>query len=251
MHLQKTFDIYALQRKYRRPGVLSDPFHDNNSASLRDLLLKQDSELQWGDFKTILGPHLPAGTYAESAYFLPLALDHLLAKPADALDLCSSVVWFCAEYNGRLEEDRVLPAVRARLGGLLRKWTERFSVVHFDRSACLTKGWQLSHFDLVEMSETVCEMLCDLVRYTRYSDIAEQFVADMVGFGGNATKAAWLLELIRSREDVYCPPPMPVLELASVDHDLLHRAYGLVLEHGIGKDSPTYWNDTLSKIGLA
>jgi hypothetical protein len=60
-------DLYELQSKYLRPGALSDPFRDNTPATLRELLRNTDSELRWGGFNALLGPHLPAGTYEEVA----------------------------------------------------------------------------------------------------------------------------------------------------------------------------------------
>jgi hypothetical protein len=94
-----TSELHILHRKYRRPKTLSDTFHDNTPAGLRELVAKPDERLGWGDFKDLLGPHLPAGTYDEVVYFLPLAFDHVRAKNWDALDLCSSLAWFCSEYG--------------------------------------------------------------------------------------------------------------------------------------------------------
>jgi hypothetical protein len=160
---------------------------------------------------------------------------------------------FVLNTADRLASDNVVEAARAELGALLREWTARFAIVQFDKSACASKGWSLGHFDLVEMSETVCEMLCDLVRYTRHADIAEQFIVDLVDFDANPVVAAWLLELIRSREDVaYRPPRLPCLEEASIDHRLLRTAYEATqTNEQIRESSPTYWRDTLSKLGIA
>jgi hypothetical protein len=81
----KTRDLHALQRKHPRPKRLSDPFHDNTPESLRELLSKSDTDMRWADFACLLGPHLPAGTYEEVAYFLPLAFDYIGANEKDAL----------------------------------------------------------------------------------------------------------------------------------------------------------------------
>jgi len=129
--------------------VLSDPFHDNTPAGLRDLLSKADSDLDRGDFRTLLGPHVPAGTYEEVVYFLPLAFDFIRTDPAVALDLCSSLVWFCSKYNRELSADKAVEAARRELLGLVHQWTSRFDVTHFDRPMCLAKGWfKLQYFDL-------------------------------------------------------------------------------------------------------
>jgi hypothetical protein len=248
-----SLDLYALHKKHPRPQSLSDPFHDNTSDSRRQLLSKADDALRWDDFKSLLGPHLPAGTYEEVVYFLPLAFDYIRANKSDALDLCSSLIWFCSEYASQLASDKVLEPARSELRDLLRDWTSRFVIIHFDKSACMAKGWRLQYCDLVEMSETVCEMLCDLVEYARHADIAERFICDLLDFGTNPFAAAWLLELIRSREAVaYRPPLMPRLEEAAIDHGLLRTAYELAqTDREIRESSPTYWRDTISKLGVA
>lgn len=204
--------LFALQRKHPRPRSLSDPFHDNTSDSLRQLL----------------------------------------SKP-DALDLCSSLIWFCSEHANDLASDKALESARGELRDLLRDWTARFVLIHFDKSACVGKGWRLQYLDLVEMSETVCEMLGYLVEYERHADIAERFIGDLIDFGTNPFAAAWLLELIRSREDsAYRPPLFSLLEEVSVDHRILQTAYELTQTHGEIRDSsPTYWRDTLSQLGIA
>jgi len=246
-------DLYLLQRKHARPRALTDPFNDNAPANLTALLRKGDSELRWGDFKTLLGPHLPAGTYEEIAYFLPLAFDYIRSDDAVALDLCSSLVWFCSEYKDQLAADRAIDTARHQLLGLLRKWTSQFNVVHFDRSMCLEKGWvKKDYFDLVERSETLCQTLCNLVEYEAHADLTERFILELIDFGPDAVKASWLLELMRAREDVYRPPQNQRLELASADHALLLAAYKLTQTVAEIRDcSPTYWRDALAKIGFA
>jgi hypothetical protein len=246
-------DLNELQRRYGRPQVLSDPFHDNSPAGLKSLLRRTDGELRWGDFKILLGPFLPAGTYEEVAYFLPLAFDCICADKTVALDLCSSLVWFCSEYDEQLTADRVIGAARERLLGLLREWTSRFNLTHFDRSMCVAKGWvKLQYLDLVESSETVCQMLCDLTEYATHADLADRLTLELIGFGENTIKAAWLLELLRAREgDVYRPPQIQRLELASADHSLLSAAYELTQTNSeVRNASPTYWHDTMIQLGM-
>jgi hypothetical protein len=106
--------------------------------------------------------------------------------------------------------------------------------------------------DLVERSETVCQMLSDLYEYATHADIADRFVLELVNFGADPIKAAWLLELLRARQEgVYRPPAIPGLELASADHGLLSGAYELAQRSGeIRHSSPTYWADTMGRVGM-
>ena len=246
-------DLRNLQRRHPRPQVLSDPCRDNTPAGLKHLLRKKDGELRWGDFKTLLGPFLPAGTYEEVAYFLPLAFDLIRSDEHVALDLCSSLAWFCSKYNEQLEADKVRGAARNELLDLLRYWTSRFKLTHFDRSECVAKGWvKLQYLDLVERSETVCQMLTDLYEYATHADIADRFVLELMNFDADPIKAAWLLELLRARQEgVYRPPSIPGLKLASADHGLLSAAYEIARKSGEIRDSsPTYWGDTMSHLGM-
>lgn len=244
-------DLFALQRKHPRPKSLSDPYDDNTPQRLREILRKSDADLAWADFKTLLGPHLPAGTYEEVAYFLPLAFEFIRTHKADALDLCSTLVGFCAQNHAELESDGARDAARSRLLGLLREWTSRFQITHFDKFMCERKGWKLQYFDHVEMSETVCETLSDLVQFSQDADLAETLVSEVIAFGDDTTKAAWLLELVRARDDVYHPPVIARLEQAANELPLLRDAYRVVQGNDqIRENSRTYWRDTVSKLGI-
>jgi hypothetical protein len=243
--------IHVLHRKHGRPKWLSDPFRDNSPAGLRSLLATADADLECSDFKNLLGPHLPAGTYAEVVYFLPLAFDYVRAHSDVALDLCTSLAWFCSEYADNLAADGALDAAQGELRGLLLDWTSRFEIEHFDARMCASKGWGLQYFDYVRMSETVCEMLSDLVRFQRLAEVAERNVAEFVDFGADAIKAAWLLELIRCRTDVYRPPELAALDEASNDSRLLQSAFLLAQSDPLlQQTSRTYWGDLQSALGI-
>jgi hypothetical protein len=85
------------------------------------------------------------------------------------------------------------------------------------------------------------------------ADNSEQFIGDLIDFGTNPFAAVWLLEPVRSREDVaYRPPLLPLLEEASVDHRILLTAYELTQTCSEIRDSsPTYWRETLCQLGIA
>ena len=112
---------------------------------------------------------------------------------------------------------------------------------------------KLQYKDLVERSETVCQMLSDLYEYATHAEIADRFVLDLVNFGTDPIKAAWLLELLRARQEgVYRPPAIPGLELTAADHGLLSAAYELAQTSSeIRQSSPTYWADTMGRVGMA
>ena len=62
---------------FPKPEQLSDPHGDWELLEDKlDLIIKKpEAELDWQDFRCLFQVGLPAGTYEESAYFLPYAFD--------------------------------------------------------------------------------------------------------------------------------------------------------------------------------
>ena len=71
--------VTGFKVKYRRPEKLSDPHGDFTRDLLQAILDTPDSQMGVHQYINLLGPHLPAGTYKESIYFLPQALRYLLS----------------------------------------------------------------------------------------------------------------------------------------------------------------------------
>lgn len=202
-----------------------------------------DPNLSWREYQSILGPYLPAGTYEQSVYFLPLAFDHIWRHDEDALDLSCTIAWFISEYKEELNQDRLIEPCRSRVRELLMKWVSRFEVVHYDRDACKAKGWSLAYMDHVLRGEAICEMLGRLIEFQVHQDLAIEFFEQLTQDLGDVNHAAWLLELWRAQGDIYHPPNherITVL-LNGVDH--LRFAAKTLEESSLVRDaeSPTYW----------
>lgn len=233
---------------YPRPRKLSDPHSDFTKEHLRELLATPDEELEWHHLRALLGPFLPAGTYTESVYFLPFALQ-ALDDGEDALDLTSSVCWFLSEYADELARDGLLDECRSKIESCLQHGVAAFSVVHFNREACAAKGWGLRYFDSVHRSEVICGLLCDLDRFARHADLADRFIARLAS-SDDPVAAGWFLELARAQEDVYHPPHRASFQRYLTDPALLVHKRSLVQEHlAPTTASPTYWNDVFRKLG--
>ena len=240
-----------LRLRHKRPKSLSDPFHDHTEEHARKLLSKPDSQLVWSDYQCLLGPFLPAGTYRESVYFLPLAFEHIASHDDDALDLITSIIWFVSEYADELKQDGILDASRDRIAECFEKWTSQFTVVHFDQSACQQKGWKLAYFDYVKHVEVICEGACDLVRFERHADLASSLFQSLKDNTTDAVRAAWFLELARARNDVYHPPAVSPISAILADREATSRAAELARPMIANESSPTYWTDTLNALGIA
>lgn len=234
-----------------RPSSLSDPFHDNNPESLRSLLTLPDIDLKFSDFRILLGPYLPAGTYAETVYFLPILFKHMHNHPDDCLDLCTTAAWYISEHTDLLESDGILDDAADALNGCLVKWTADFQVIHYDRTACETKGWSLTYMDYVVGEEAVCEFLNDLIEFENQANIAENFIYKMVHDDRGLSCAAWHLNLAASYGEVYSPPKLPAIKKNLLLRPALKSAADMVRnEPEMLAVSPTYWNDVFVKLGL-
>lgn len=239
--------------KHPRPKSLSDPFHDNSPELLEQLLQMPDELLGRPEFKLILGPHLPAGTYEESVYFLPLVCDYILAHDEDALDLISSIVWFSSEYATRLEVDGNLEDVRRLIARCLEHWTADFAVVHYDLNACQAKGWRLSYRNIVTNAETVAEATSELVEFEKHADLAIAFFEQLTSPSASAVNAAWYLELARqiADDDVRTPPNHDRVLTLLEDKSMAERSARLVSELLPGFATfPSYWRDTFESLAI-
>jgi len=235
---------------YPRPSKLSDPHFDFTPETLGQLLGTPDGKLQWHQLQSLLGPFLPAGTFRESAYFLPFAFECLNREEEHALDLTTSVTWFVSEYADELATDGLLEECRSEIMGCLLHWTRDFSVVHFDRDACAAKGWRLGYFDYVQRAEAICQTLCDLDRFARHADLADRFIRHLSSSIEPAS-VGWFLELARSQDDVYHPPAREAYQRHFTDMRLLAQKQSVVEQRlAATTASSTYWNDVFTQLGL-
>lgn len=113
--------------KYRKPVRLSDPMSDFSQEELAGILSKNDMELDWRDFDCLFQGKLPAGTYEELRYYIPLACSYI-EKQADACDFLEHFsVWIEGNCKQLKEDDLIAPVVSA-FHSLFRKATSSFSL---------------------------------------------------------------------------------------------------------------------------
>lgn len=236
-----------------RPKHLTDPFHDFSDTSLVELLATPDEQLNWSHFNQLLGPFLPAGTYEESVYFLPLAFDYLLTHLDDALEFQDAVVGFASKYAPQLKADGYLSSVQAQFLACLDTWTNTFTITHFDEAACRTNGWGLAYFDYVGASTEVYQMLYDLVHFEVHTTLAEGFLITLANKLQDPLTACWFLELARANQadDVYKPPDSLLIQKLLKSPELQRQAALTINTHCRStKPSPTYWPDMFVLLSL-
>jgi hypothetical protein len=245
-HPPRSFDV-----PYGRPLEFSDPYNDFTPKHLAELLQTPDEQWTWHHFVDALGPHLPAGEYTESVYFLPRAFDYILEHDKEAFDLITPIVGFVSQHTAELDSDGLLTKVRECLFACLRQWTSLFTVVHYDLEMCKGKGWRLPYYDLVTNSELICVATSDLVEFRAHRDIAETFAQWLAHHSGDPLRAAWFLEYARARNDVHHPPAHGPIQSLLSDQSQLEAA-ALIIRGTVAprEKSPTYWRDTFKSLGL-
>ena len=140
---------------YQRPVKLSDPYHDFNKQTLKKILKTKDEDFTWWEYQCIFGPHLPAGTYEEITYFLPMAFSYMIDHEDDALDMVTAIFGFCSKNIAELEKDKLAVTVRAAISQCLLHWSRELNIIHFDRNACKDKGWGLDYKDYIAIKQFI------------------------------------------------------------------------------------------------
>jgi len=245
--------ISTFRVKYGRPNKLSDPHNDFTDDLLKELLAIPDSQLKRRHYVNLLGPHLPAGTYQESVYFLPLAFQYLATHDEETLDLINPIIGFISKNKNHLSADVIWDAARDCIRECFHLWTQKFCVVHFDTEACREKGWRITYFDTVKNSETVEMAIKTLVEFEHTADLAAEFISKLALSTDDPVKSAWFLEYIRSQSAPYYKVPdyEPIKKLIYDEESVLKAA--ILVEEKIvpNEPSPTYWQDTFKILGLA
>ena len=113
--------------KYEKPTRLSDPMCDFPPEELNRILLKQDAELDGDDFDRIFQGKMPAGTYEEVRYYIPLVCSYI-ENQRDACNFFEHFsIWIGDNYE-RLKKDGLIAPVVGAFHSLFRKETSSFSL---------------------------------------------------------------------------------------------------------------------------
>lgn len=239
----------ALAVPYPRPKQFSDPHHDFDEVYLKELLAIPDDKLGWSEFQNIFSVGLPAGTYSECCYFIPVAFQYIKENSEDALDCVSDLLWFISHHVEDLKKDDLLDACIEQIKDCLTYWTKEFDVVHHDADACQKKGWGLEYYDTVKNNQLVTEALDDLARFQSLKFVATNFLEELRA-STDPLKAAWTLELHHVHVKYHFIEDAQLSRLIS-NKKALKASAQIVLDSGYTNKttSPTYWNDVLDKLG--
>jgi hypothetical protein len=236
-----------------RPKKLSDPHYDFTEKLLAKLLATPDDQLGRQHYTQLLGPHLPAGTYDESVYFLPGAFQYMLRQDvSDALELITPIIGYISYNQKCLQEDGILEGALDCVRELFAYWTSRFQVIRLARQPSQEQRRTIKYFYYVENQAEIVFTTSELVRFSTNAALAEEFVRDLALNSNNPIKAAWFLAYSCSQYDPYHPPLYPPITRLINDEEYLLNAAIVVEEHVVPKERfPEYWHDVLIKLGMA
>jgi hypothetical protein len=236
-----------------RPKKLSDPHYDFTWKLLAELLATPDDQLEMRHYRNLLGPHLPAGTYDESVYFLPGAFQYMLRQDVSgALDLITPIIGFIAYNQKYLHEDGLLDSALDCIRELFAYWTSRFQVICLAPQPGQEQRRAIKYSYYVENQAQIVFTTSELVRFSTNAALAEEFVCDLALNSNDPIKAAWFLAYSCSQYDVYHPPLHPAITRVINDEEHLLKAAIVVEEHVVPKERfPMYWRDVFIKLGMA
>ena len=113
--------------KYQKPTRLSDPGGDFSPEELNRILSKADAELDWADFDRLFFGKMPAGTYEEVRYYIPLTCAYI-ENQRDACDFLEHFSIWIEDNYARLKEDGFVNPIVSAFHNLFRKATTSFSL---------------------------------------------------------------------------------------------------------------------------
>ena len=113
--------------KYQKPTRLSDPGSDFSPEELKKILSKEDADLDWADFDCLFFGKMPAGTYEEVRYYIPLACAYV-ENQRDACNFFEHFSIWIEDNYARLKEDGLVDPIISAFHNLFRKATSSFDL---------------------------------------------------------------------------------------------------------------------------
>ena len=187
---------------FPRPKKLSDPYGDFTPAELDKVLKTPDEKFGWLDYRYIFQVGLPGASFEEGAYFLPNAFKFMRDHPKESADCISDVLWFVSHHEEQLNKTLLYQPSRDAIAEVFGTWTQTFKVTHYDKKACLAKGWNREYFNYVENSDSVSSWIDTLCRYNQ-SELADDLISTLSTLFCAADKSAWFLEYARHLSEQY------------------------------------------------
>ena len=223
-----------IARKYSRPKKLSDPGSDFAQEELETIIHKGDVNLRDTDLICIFQSLLPAGTYCESIYFMPLALTHICSADSDsASTLCNTLLWWISDQKDFLEKDKLYDRLLDFFESLFTEQMKMFTVLNAYPENC-------------NRVTTIFDSLNSY--YSCHGDLLLRKYVDNLE---NYEQAAWLIFFLK--EYLYGLHRMSTyLRNIADDKLLLQKAYDIILANAINDEKLLkFWDKSISACGIS
>jgi hypothetical protein len=195
--------------------------------------------------------NIPAGTYEEVIYFLPLAFRSILASEMLAGEIIPDVISFVSDHDIQFRKDNLSEPSRDCLREFLVTWSQDFNIVDHITQRPVEGFERIKHIYYVKFSDLIVMMTGEFIRHHTYRDIAESFVRDLAAFETDAKKAAWFLEYAQRRKDPWFPKMDEAIAALIHDEDALMKAALVILDtFPPNTPLPPYWRQAFRALRL-
>ncbi len=202
-----------------KPQILPDPHHDYGKHYLEKILAKEDNKLSAIDFRDLLNANVPAGTFDEVAYYLPLSINYLCIEFEDQLEMINGWVDFIYE-NKNFINNYFNIKVEDILNQVFICLTKNFKVIQINEVECKTLNLDINNSRYVENLELLCYMFVRANLYNEGSAWIRRKVEELKN--GTITQKKWLYKLYEKCNEVlglYLDDEMMLELLDSLEND--------------------------------
>lgn len=216
---------------FKKPTSLSNPSGDFSSQELIDILNKKDSNLTWQDFDCLFQGGLPAGTYEEVRYYIPLAMSYINKKDDNSGYFLEHFAHWVDLNCNNLKKDDLLVCVHSSLLKCFETLVCEFELVENDDHHL----YPVHSFLVTE----IFQLFLFLSKSHNEFDLATCF--NFLRIDMNYAKAAWLVYLISCS-------PFQLNKTESQILLLLENAQTIIIEHICNINDENvfkFWNDKI------
>lgn len=224
--------IKNLKIPYNRPQKLSDPNKDFEQQELEDIIHTKDCEMGFYELDCIFQGCLPAGSYEESAYFIPFALLEI-SKHDDGL-LDDFLRWVSANKEN-IEKDDLLTPIMDYLVGIFQNYLSYYNI---DEKSMYPDG-----------GGYVTDFVSAVNEYFAFAadNIIEKYFETIHCYA----QAAWFFYLL----DHYCNYHLffksNVIDKLQFDNDKRRAAYDIICDKSMEDEKLlNYWDKFFSQCGM-
>lgn len=183
-----------------KPDKLSAFGHLNTPEFLDYLLEKSDDKLEGVDYRELLNSNILAGTFEETVYYLPLAVDYLCSNADDRGEMIDEFVDYIF-INGNKIKSYFNTKTDEILNHVLKCNIKEYSVIHMNKSECKKLGWGIDSYCYVKRSDIVNELFKNVSKFKSGEKWIEKKIEELKN--GNETQKKWLYELYKECNEVF------------------------------------------------